>query len=133
MDLRQLEQQDTAEYVLLTPAGDKTDVVFTLAGATHPIREAFEKRATTRNLRDFNKKGRATLPEDPDDIKDLQVDRLTACTLGWEGMMLDGKDYPFSPQNARQLYDDVKFAWLRDQVDAALRAVENFIKTQSPN
>lgn len=131
MDLKTLEQQDANEYALTTPAGDKTDIVFTLAGPTHPVRAALEKKITGRGLRDFNKKGKMQIDEDPDDLRDQQVERLVLCTLGWKNMEMDGKAYDFSAQNARALYANQRFGWLRDQIDAALRAVENFIKTQS--
>lgn len=131
MDLKTLEQQDATDYSLKTPAGDKTDIVFQLAGPTHPVRQALEKRLTGRGLRQLNKHGKVHFDEDPDELRDQQVDRLVLCTLGWKNMEMEQKPYPFSQQNARELYSNPKFGWVRDQIDEALRAVENFIKPQS--
>ena len=131
MDIKALEQQDTAEHVLLTPSGDRTDVVFILAGPTHAIRLALEKRNTARGLREFNKKGRAQLPEDADELIEQQVDRLVAYTLGWTNLEMEGAAYAFTAENARKLYANNRYGWLRDQIDEALRTAENFIKPQS--
>lgn len=133
MDLKTLEQQDASEYKLTTPAGDKTDIVFTLAGPTHPIRSALEKKITARGLREFNKKGKMQIGDDPDELREQQVERLVLCTLGWENMEMDGKEFDYSPQNARVLYSNQRFGWVRDQIDEALRGAENFIKKQSVN
>lgn len=131
MDMKDLEQQDSADYTLKTPAGDKTDIVFILAGPTHPVRSALEKKITGRGLREFNKIGKVQINDDPDELRDQQVERLVLCTLGWKNMEMDGKPYEFSAQNARALYANQRFGWLRDQIDIALRGLENFIKTQS--
>lgn len=131
MDLSDFEQRDTFEYQLETPAGDKLDVAFTLAGPTHPTREAYAKRVSRRQLREFNRKGKAQLPDDPDDIEHGQVEFACVITLGWRDLSVDGEEFPYSVENARRLYTDRRFAWVRNAVLTAAAEVANFTGAKS--
>lgn len=133
MDLKTLEQQDTGEFELKAPDGGKTGIVFILAGATHPAREALEKKQRAKGLRQLNRKGKAEVTEDPDELNELIVDRLVTCTLEWSGMTLDGKDYPFSKQAANDLYSNPRFGWIVTAVSGALNDTEVFMPPQSTN
>lgn len=46
------------------------------------------------------------------------VELLAACTTGWSRMPLNGKDVPFSTENAETIY--AKFPWIKEQVDVAI-------------
>jgi hypothetical protein len=131
MDLKDYEQQETCEYTLRTPSGEKTDVVFTLAGPTHPVRAEFERRVTRKAVNDFNRKGKATLPDDPDELLAQQIARVSAFTLGWTNLQIDGEAAPFSKDKAREIFSDKRFAWIRDAVNAALSDVANFMPSSS--
>jgi hypothetical protein len=131
MDLKQFEQQDTTEYTLVTPSGEKTDVVFTLAGPTHPVRVTYERKTTAKGLREFNRKGKATLPDDPDDLLDQQVERVALLTLGWKNLQIDGEDVAYSADAARKLFGDRRYAWIREAVAATLNDVANFMQSSS--
>lgn len=131
MDLTQFEQQDTFDYTLVAPNGERTDIVLTLAGPTHPVRAAFERKATAKGLRAFNKAGRASLPDDPDELVEKQVERLATFTLDWKNVQIDGQDVPFSREAALKLYGDPRLGWIRDAVNTELAEVANFIKGSS--
>lgn len=50
---------------------------------------------------------------------------LVACTIDWEGMMLDGKDLPFSEFNVKMVYE--RFKWIKEQIDVAIADRANFL------
>lgn len=131
MDLTQFETQDTYDYTLVAPNGERTDIVLTLAGPTHPVRAAYERKATAKGLREFNRKGKASLPDDPDEIIEQQVERLATFTLDWKNLSIDGADYIYSPKAARELYADKRFGWIRDAVAGAVGEIANFMKGSS--
>jgi hypothetical protein len=131
MDLTQFETQDTYDYTLVAPNGERTDIVLTLAGPTHPVRAAYERKATAKGLREFNRKGKASLPDDPDEIIEQQVERLVTFTLDWKNLSIDGADYIYSPKAARELYADKRFGWIRDAVAGAVGEIANFMKGSS--
>ena len=131
MDLKQFEQQDVAEYTLETPTGERTDVVFMLAGPSHPARVGFERKVSARTLREFNRRGKAQLPDDPDALYEQQTDRLVAFTLGWSNLVIEGKAVQFTADAARDLYENRRFGWVRSAVNGALEDLGNFIAGSS--
>lgn len=52
---------------------------------------------------------------------------LAACTLGWEGFILNGKEWPFSPENAYSLYANPALRFIREQVDEFVGERANFL------
>lgn len=50
---------------------------------------------------------------------------LVACTLDWDGMMLDGEDLPFTEANVKMVYQ--RFTWIKEQVDVAIADRANFL------
>ena len=50
---------------------------------------------------------------------------LVACTIDWEGMMLDGKDLPFTEANVKMIYK--RFNWIKEQIDVAIADRANFL------
>lgn len=133
MDLSSFDLQDSFDYALETPAGDKLDVVFTIAGPTHPTRDAYAKRMSRRQLREFNRRGKAQLPDDPDEIEQDQADYACAVTLGWRNLSVDGQELAFSAENARRLFGDRRFAWVRSAVLTAAADAANFTPRSSGN
>lgn len=135
MGISQYKQQQQFSYTLKAPNGDGTDVVFTLAGPTHPVRAALEKRQQSRGLREYNRKGKTSLPEDPDELKETVVERLIVCTLGWKNLVVEDlfgdKPVEFNPANAKKLFSSDDYGWVRDNVAQALANVELFTKGSS--
>lgn len=52
------------------------------------------------------------------------LDMLAACTLGWDGLVENGKEVEFSKAKAKHIY--VKYPWIREQVDAFISDRSNF-------
>lgn len=62
-------------------------------------------------------------------VEEIEQDSLmllAACTVGWVGVVVDGKDLDFNEDNAVMVYE--RFPWIREQVDAAMGDRANFIK-----
>ena len=47
---------------------------------------------------------------------DMTTNKLIACTNSWEGIDMEGKLFPFNESNARFLYSNKGFTWLRLQI-----------------
>jgi hypothetical protein len=131
MDIGNLRQHDTYEHQLTTPSGEKLDVYFTLAGPSHPARQAYQNRAYRQISREFNKKGKAALPEDRDEVQQQLIDRMVACTLGWNNLVLDGKTLEFSSTAARALFSNPEFSWVLDDIAGGADKLENFMPSSS--
>jgi len=135
MGLSQFKQQDQFDHTLKAPNGDETDIVFTLAGPTHPARAALERRNQARGLREYNSKGKATLPVDPDDLKQAMIERLLVCVLGWKNLVVEDlfgdKPVEFNADAAKKLFENDHYGWVRDQLGSALNDVELFTRGSS--
>lgn len=126
MNLQELEVEDVVDVVIRDRNGDETDAVFQLAGPGHPARVAFERKASARSLREFNRRGKAQLPDDPDELYDAETERLVALTLGWRGVTDgDAKPLAYSAEVARKFYENRRLS-VRTQVSRALTAIGNF-------
>lgn len=59
------------------------------------------------------------------DLEERLIERLTAITLRWENISLDGAPHTFSPENARRLFTEQ--LWIREQVVAFVEDRANFL------
>jgi len=59
-------------------------------------------------------------------IEQENMDLLVVCTVGWQGVVLDGKELPFEEGNVRKVYKE--YPWIYDQVNEAIGSLENFLK-----
>lgn len=125
MDFSALELEDVGRYELRTPAGKATGIVFLLCGPSHATRIAYENKNGKRLLRQLNKDGKASLPEDPEELFDQTTARLVALTLGWEGTT-----EPFSADAARKHYENRR-STVRKQILAALDTDTVFTQSSS--
>lgn len=84
------------------------------------------QRAITRKRLAMKGRGKLT----PEELEAEQVELLVSLTAGWNLIGLDGQpiDIPFSPENARELYQSNALAWIREQVDAHAGDRGNFSK-----
>lgn len=92
--------------------------------------DEFQKISRTQNKKRMAKmqkggfRNTATVP-----IEEVERDGvllLGACTTGWDGVVIDGKEVEFSTDNAVMVYN--RFPWIREQVDTAIGDRSNFIK-----
>jgi len=127
MDLNQIVEHDTGTFQLKHPVdGAPLGVAFTLAGPEHPVRQKLTLQLKRDLRRRVQRAGKLVL-EDPEDEIAQETEFLVACTLGWKDLQIDGKPFAFSPDAARALYEDGRFAWVRRQVAKALDDAEIFI------
>lgn len=133
MDLSTLKQLESIEYVLETPSGRQLDVVFLLAGPTHPNRKALEGRAHRQIAKAVNNRSGEIIPEDPTAFYERETDAIVNAVLGWENLSVDGKELPFNAQNSREFFSNPQFRWIRDAVQRAIQNANLFIGNSSTN
>ena len=58
------------------------------------------------------------------------LELISALTTGWFLVNFDGEaiDFDYSTQNARELYSNTSFAWIKEQVDEFAGDRSNFMK-----
>ena len=126
-DIDSIEDVGSADYEVTHPhTGLGTGAFITMAGPEHPERKRITMTLIRRMRAEaMRHKTKASNPED-DLAESLQM--LVKVTLGWRGMRKDGRELPFSPQAATELYADSKRRWLVDQLLAAMNDQRLFIK-----
>lgn len=128
-DLTQISDAPSAEFAVLHPiTKEPIGVTLTLAGPEHQARKKLRIEHQRRVRARIQKAGKLVL-DDPESDAAAQVDVLVASTLGWKGLQRDGVEVAFSESAARELYEDKRLAWLREQVLNALDERELFIQT----
>lgn len=138
MDLMQFQAAEGADLIIEHPVtgkpiGDidqKTGALvkvlkIKLAGKDSDVHKAQSRKMLNRRLN--NQKTRRNSAMTVEELEEEGLGMLVACTLGWENVELEGKELPFSAENARMVY--TKFPWIREQVDAFIGERENFFKT----
>lgn len=113
---------DGADLAVLHPvSGEKLGVVIRLAGADSAVhRKAAAAIASRRAKGGF----RRTI--NLDDLQTESIEVLARCTLGWSGVVLDGKDVPCGKEAAVTLY--TRFPWLREQVETFISDRANYLQ-----
>lgn len=110
-----------------------TGVFFEIAGSTHPKRKSILLGNQRRLQHQLQKTGKVTL-DDPAEQELQARDNLVSFTLGWSGFTDEkGKEVPFSPEAARELYENDEYSWLVDQLNAALNEKERFMQRSASN
>lgn len=126
-DLAEVQDTFEGEVELFNPKnGAGLGAFITLAGPEHPKRKAKSlniRRAQRAAWQAKAGKGRDVEEDDQD-----SVEFAVTATLGWRGIRFNGVDYPYTPENARQLYTDPKSQWVLRQVGAALNDLTLFTK-----
>jgi hypothetical protein len=119
--------EEGAVLEVLHPANDtRLGIRITLAGEDSEVYRSFVNKQANK-LRQKVMPGRAYVPPPVEKDQEQATDLLAACTLGWEGMVMNGKPYPFTRENAKALYSNPGFAWLRNQVDKFIADRANFL------
>lgn len=127
MDLNGIIENDTGTHELKHPVdGAPLGIFFTLAGPEHPIRQKIALQAS-RDLRRRVQKAGKLVFDDPEEELEAETDYLVAATLGWKNLEIEGRVLDYTPGNARMLYMNARFAWVRRQIRKALDDAEVFI------
>ena len=56
------------------------------------------------------------------------LERNIACTGSWN-MVLDGRDYPATPENVRAIYENPGYDWFYKQISDRIEDTENFLSS----
>jgi hypothetical protein len=126
MDLSSFEFDDTVEHVIVGKDGSPTEIVFVLAGPGHPARVNVDRKIAHKALRQINRQGKASLPDDPDDLRDQETDRMVELTIDWRNVTdKDGEPVQFSASAVRAVYENRRSS-VRSQISKALVNIGNF-------
>ncbi len=100
---------------------DGSPITITLVGSDSATFKRAMQVQADRRLKSNNRRAISM-----QSIEDDAVDLLSAATVGWDGIVVDGKELPFSNENAKTLYE--RFPWIREQVNSFIGERANFLK-----
>ena len=118
------------EMELLHPVTKKgLGIYFQLLGADAKELRELEREQFDRQMA----RARRGKAGDYDDLQEGRMALLLRVTRGWRSndadgsvIVFDGVPILFTPDEARKLYSDVRFTWIKDQVIAFVSNRENF-------
>lgn len=110
------------EVEILTPAGEKSGVIFHVLGRDSDAYQNILAQHSRDRMAKMAKAGRSFVPTDTD-FENEAVSLLVAVTKSWSNLSL-----PFSQENADKIYRDKKFVLIREQVEAAVHDRQRFTK-----
>jgi hypothetical protein len=100
---------------------DGSPITITLVGSDSATFKRAMQVQADRRLKSNNRRSISM-----QSIEDDAIDLLSAATIGWDGIVVDGEELPFSNENAKALYE--RFPWIREQVNAFIGERANFLK-----
>ncbi|MBY0431697.1 MAG: hypothetical protein K2Q10_10905 [Rhodospirillales bacterium] len=100
--------------------GEGKPITITLAGQDSDVYRRAQRAITDKRLA---LRGRARLSAE--DLEAEAVETLARCTLGWSGIVLDGKPLECGPASARALYQ--RLPWVREQADEFIGDRGNYL------
>lgn len=125
-DLSKIDPEGDAnagfDLVLRHPVdGNELDVVIRILGHDST---AFSETQLKQRRSYFNRAEPLSPEEAEKATYDEAMELLVACTVGWKGLAWEGKDLPFSKENAEMVYRARK--WIKLQVENAVLTRANF-------
>lgn len=115
---------DVADITITDPKTlEPTQIVITVMGVDSDEYRKALLRLRNEQLKYARKNGGKTSAEK---LQQESIDLLVAATVGWRGLDKKGQEWPFSPDNARELYR--KYPFIREQVDEFIGERRNFIR-----
>lgn len=107
---------------ILTPTGEPTGIVITVAGPdSDRQRKAVQKQVDERLRRRSNK------PMTAAEMSESAVRMLASSVVGWNNVQIGEDTIPFSVDAAVSLFQ--RFPWIREQVDAVAGDRASFLKS----
>lgn len=106
-------------YVVKHPVTQKpTDVAILLVGLDSDLAQSCLDAQQVQRIKklDLTTEG-VDAAFDPEESRANLIELLAACTVGWENMVFEGKELPFTKENVKLIYSRVPF--IRDQVNRA--------------
>jgi hypothetical protein len=131
-EISEFETADVADMPVKNPKtgkpvmlpGGKLPVTIKLAGRDSEIYRKISRELANKRAEAVRNGADASLGDE--DLENEALDLLSTLTLGWEGITANKEPYPFSPENARKLYE--RLPWLREEVDRFVGNRANFMK-----
>lgn len=116
-------QEDGIDVPILHPTtGEEIGIVIRVCGPdSERQRKAVQKQVDDRLRR------RSAKPMTGAEVTEAGVRTVVACVLGWNHVVLDGRDVPFSVDNAVSLFQ--RFPWIFEQVNMAAGDRASFLKS----
>jgi hypothetical protein len=102
---------------------DGTTVFITLLGRCSDTYRDKQREIAERNAETAARGIRQSRDEREQD----DVELLVSCTKSWTIDQMDGEGFPCTDANARRLWSDTRFLWLRDQAIAHIQTDGNFL------
>jgi len=117
----ELEHPVTGD-VLMQEGDDEKSIVINLAGidsvAYRNKQRELQSKRIAKAARSRSRKGDFSVSDED------SCELLAACTMGWDGIVVDGEVVKFSVKAAYTLY--MERPWIREQVDAFIGDRANF-------
>jgi hypothetical protein len=114
-------------YCVDHPKVDEAD----FAAARQRLNAAISEAAAKAAERNGKKGKKAVEPVQveisKDDADAEKLESLLAMVAGWQNIDMDGKPFPYSPENARKFLTDPRFKWIRRQIARFAENLENFL------
>lgn len=131
-DLSNYEKLASSEGVWMEVMDPKTEtpirnvegkpVRIMLAGSDSPQYRSKQREYMNRRL----KKNKMALGS-AEQLDAEKIEMLAACTVGWEGFVMNGKEWAYSTENAHVLYTNPALRFIREQVDDFIGERANFL------
>lgn len=115
------KQESGAELVITHPeTGEPTSIVLTIAGPDSKTRKKADARIINDRLKLRVRKVSGEL------LQQEGIQLLAGVIIAWRGVVENGKDIEYSPQNAASLL--TRFGFIKEQVDQFCGDRANFLK-----
>lgn len=113
-DIDDLDAADTADMTVLDGNGRLTQWVWTFAGPGHPQTIAQGNRLARERLHEDSQKEQARVngrkwkgvEETVDQVRAKNINFIVERLTDWRGATRGGRDFPFSPEAAREILSD---------------------------
>jgi hypothetical protein len=140
-DIDALDAADTADMEVLGPDGRLTGWIWTFAGPGHPQTITQSNRIARERLHEDSQKeaarvnGRKWKPpeETVDQVRAKNIEFVVERLVGWQGATRGGKEFPYSPENAREILQDRRKAALLTQALEFLGEASSFTQSSATN
>lgn len=118
----QLEHPVTGEELtIVSPTtGEETPVTITLVGMDSETYRHAQNAVANRRINGRRKKISV------EELNRESIEILARCTLGWQGIVVDGQELAPDVENAVKLY--TRFPWIKEQADAFASDRANYLQ-----
>lgn len=128
-DLKAFAETGHEFQLSLPEVGTKVPVWIKVRGDKSKQSIAFQKKHfNTQQQKETVAKRKKTdvAPMTMDELDELLRDTAVIRTIGWRGIEEDGKEVPFSVENATRIYEE--HTWIRDAVIQESNLISNFLE-----